>query len=667
MRIKRSNTPETSTVRGKGSSLRSQQSTEREGVLMLPATIMRRLEALTTISKQGKRLNGLFRLMEAPVLWHEAYANIYANEGAITKGIDEVTLDGFSQERVRAIITRLKSGTYRFQPTRRTYIPKKSGKKRPLGISSGDDKLVQEVVRIILERIYEPTFEESSHGFRPERSPHTALQYLDQQGDAVKGWVDMDIRDYFTTIDHDLLMTLLQKKIEDKRFLRLIQAMLKAGYLEDWQFHTTYSGVPQGSICAPILANVYLHELDCFMKTVQERFQQGKQRRPNKVYEHYSRKIYRLRKKYDTLKGKGAGKEQLQEVQRTIKSIQRLRRRYPSGDPFDPGFRRLQYCRFADDFIIGIIGSYADAEAVREEVKGFIQETLKLTIAEEKSHIRGGKKGATFVGYWIKSYSGHRVVKVKVAGRHTTRKSVAERIQLHIPPGKLQQFSSNNRYGNYQTAKAAHKVKMTMLSDAEIMLAYNAELRGLANFYTLAHNVKTKMGKLQYLWRGSLFLTLAHKHKASMKQVGKRLKREDEHVLYVKEKDKTRVIRLFRLKDLKPPPVKDPQVDDQPNVFMWTLSRSELIRRLNAERCEYCGTGEGTFEVHHVRKLKDVAHGKEQWQQLMAARHRKTLILCKQCHQKLHAGTLPDRDYLQKKRKGRAGYLETRTSGSARG
>src|SRR5690348_1389627 len=261
---------------------------------MLTATVMRRLEALETISKQGKRINGLFRLLENPILWHEAYAKIYANKGATTPGVDKTTLDGFSEERVTAIIAQLKDGTYRFQPVRRTYVPKKNGKKRPLGISSGDDKFVQEVVRIILERIYEPIFENSSHGFRPERSPHTALQYLDQQGDAVKWWIDMDIRDYFTTINHDLLMQFLQKKIEDQRFLRLIQAMLKAGYLEDWTFHTTYSGVPQGSICAPILANVYLHELDCYMKIVQEHFREGKERHPNKVYEHYSRKIRRL-------------------------------------------------------------------------------------------------------------------------------------------------------------------------------------------------------------------------------------------------------------------------------------------------------------------------------------------------------------------------------------
>ncbi len=201
---------------------------------MLSATVMRRLEALGDISKQGKCLNGVFRLLEDRVLWYEAYANSYANKGAITPGVNEVTLDGFSEERVASIIMRLKNGTYRFQPTRRVYIPKKSGKKRPLGISSGDDKLVQEVVRIILERIYEPIFKDTSHGFRPGHSPHTALTQIGEQWSSIKWLVDMDIRDYFTTINHELLMGLLARKIEDTRFLRLIRAMLDAGYLEEW-------------------------------------------------------------------------------------------------------------------------------------------------------------------------------------------------------------------------------------------------------------------------------------------------------------------------------------------------------------------------------------------------------------------------------------------------
>jgi len=227
---------------------------------MLPATVIKRLAALGEISRQGKRLNGLFRLMENPILWHEAYANIYSNDGATTKGVDGGSLDGFSEQRVASIIARLKDGSYRFHPVRRVYVPKKNGKKRPLGISSGDDKLVQEVVRIILERIFEPVFEDSSHGFRPGRSPHTALQQMEHQWTAVKWIIDMDIQSYFDTINHDLLIVLLEKKIEDKHFLHIIQAMLDAGYLENWTYHATYSGVPQGSICAPILANVYLYD-----------------------------------------------------------------------------------------------------------------------------------------------------------------------------------------------------------------------------------------------------------------------------------------------------------------------------------------------------------------------------------------------------------------------
>ena len=306
---------------------------------------------METISRQGKRINGLFRLLRDRILWYEAYAKIYANKGAITPGADEATLDGFSEERVASIITRLKNGTYRFRPTRRVYIPKRNGKKRPLGISSGDDKLVQEVVRIILERIYEPIFENSSHGFRPRRSPHTALMQIGEQWQSIKWIVDMDIRDYFNTINHDLLMSFLKKKIEDTRFLHLIKAMLNAGFLEDWRYHTTYSGVPQGSIVSPVLANVYLHELDLFMKNLKARFDLGKKRVRNPVYKRYCDKIARLREKWDALKGKEGKEQELQAIQQEIRRVDQLRKHLPSGDPFDAGYKRLFYCRYADDFV----------------------------------------------------------------------------------------------------------------------------------------------------------------------------------------------------------------------------------------------------------------------------------------------------------------------------
>ena len=634
---------------------------------MLSATVIRRLEALGEISIQGKLLNGLFRLLENPIVWHEAYANIYANDGAITPGTNKTTLDGFSEKRVMSIIARLKDGTYRFHPARRTYVPKKNGKKRPLGISSGDDKLVQEVVRIILERIYEPIFENSSHGFRPGRSPHTALEQIGNQWSAIKWIVDMDLRSYFDTINHELLMALLAKKIEDKRFLHLIQAMLDAGYLEDWTYHATYSGVPQGSICAPILANVYLHELDLFMKDMKERFEKGKKRKKNLIYNRYTNTIKRLRKEIDDLKGKEGKEETLQALHQEIRRIDQLRKQLPSGDPFDTEYKRLYFCRYADDFIVGIIGSHQDAERVRQEMRNFIEETLKLTIAEEKSHIRPSKKGATFVGYEVKTYSGDRIVKVKRGPRHTTFKAVSERLQLHIPSGKQQQFCSDKGYGDYATTKAVHRRGLTQQSDAEIIIAFNGELRGLMNYYALAFNVKTHMNKLYYIWKRSLLKTLANKHKTSTTKIIKRLKTEEGLVLIVQGKKKTRTIRVFQLKDFEPIASHHTKVDTPPNIFMLTLNRSELIRRLNASQCEYCETTSGPFEVHHIRKMKDVSQGKTAWQKMMAARNRKTLILCLNCHHLLHAGKLPDREYRKRQVKGEPDARKACMSGSEGG
>lgn len=635
------------------------KSTESEDVLMLSTTVMRRLEALGTISKQGKRINGLFRLLEDRVLWHEAYAHIYANQGALTPGVDGVTLDGFSEERVASIITRLTNGTYRFQPTRRVCIPKSNGKKRPLGISSGDDKLVQEVVRIILEEIYEPIFEDSSHGFRPGRSPHTALTQIGNQWQSIKWLVDMDIRDYFTTIDHRVLMRLLAKKIEDKRFLRLIQAMLDAGFLEEWTYHATYSGVPQGAIVSPVLANVYLHELDGFMNTLKEQFNRGKNRKRNLKYVRYTAQIARLRKKWDELKGKEENQQKLQEIRQEIRRVDKRRKSIPSSDPFDPGYKRLFYARYADDFAIGIIGSHADAEAVRRQITAFIEETLKLTIASEKSHITASRKGMKFVGYEVRTYSGDRTVKLKRGNRYTTMKSISERIQLHIPKDKLHKFCTEKGYGNYQTTRAVHKKEWINDSDAEIILAYNGEMRGLANYYALAKSAKTRMNTLAYVWQTSLLKTLACKHKSSMRSIIKRLKTDDGYALIVPGEKKTQVIRLYRLKDLKPPRSNDPTIDEQPNVYIWTLGRSEVMKRLNREQCEYCETKQGPFEVHHIRKLKDVAKGKALWQKMMAARNRKTLVLCQNCHHQLHAGTLPNREQAKRYVKGEPDALKS--------
>ncbi|MCI0390667.1 MAG: reverse transcriptase domain-containing protein [Acidobacteria bacterium] len=608
---------------------------------MLSADTNRKLEAIERASRNEVKVKDLSRLMNRPDIWFQAYANIYANEGAVTKGVDNTTMDGFSEDRALNLIKLLKERLYKPKPVRRTYIPKVDGKLRPLGIPSGDDKLVEEVVRIILERIYEPVFSNHSHGFRPKRSCHTALSQI-QYWNGAKWLIDFDVQGFFNNVDHKILLSLLEKKIDDRKFINLIKNLLQAGLMEDWKFQKTYSGVPQGAICSPILANVYLHELDQFMEEMKSKFDRGKRRAKNREYANYSHRIACLRKMIDQLKVDEQGNCALiLELRNQIREIDKKRKTIPSGDLYDQTYRRLWYQRYADDFLVGIIGSKQEANEILEQVKEFLREKLHLELSEAKTGIRHAKEGTRFLGYDVGIYSGGRIVKTLIGGRHTTRRSTIERINLHVPEEKVKAFCQIKQYGNYDLLKSNHRPGLLNSSEIEIVNTYNAELRGLANYYSLACDVKHKLGRLFYLAHYSLFKTLASKHQSSMSAVIRKLKKGGEFVLEYKARNETRKVKVFKLKHLQLKPVGASDVDVMPNTAKYTQSRTELIERLNAEICEYCGIDTGYFEVHHVRKLSDIKQGKTEWEKLMIARNRKTLVLCVECHRQLTNGVLP--------------------------
>lgn len=615
----------------------------KEDVLMLSATTSKRLDALGEISRQGKPVNGLFRLMDNPCLWENAYANIYANKGAMTRGVDGVTLDGFSDERAINIIKLLKDGRYKFKPSKRVYIPKANGKMRPLGIPSGDDKLVQEVVRAILERIYEPVFKDSSHGFRRGRSCHTALRYLQKYWTGVKWIIDMDIQGFFDNIDHDVMIKLLEKRIDDKRFINLIKAMLKAGYIDDWKYHATHSGTPQGGIVSPILANIYLHELDEFMENLVRDFNKGKRRCRNEEYLRYQYLVRRQRIRYDRALQDGET-EKLRGIKAELRECSRIRQNIPSVDFHDDGYKRLTYIRYADDYLIGVIGTKEDCNQITQSVCDFVEEHLKLQISKEKSGLRHSTEETRFLGYDITTYPVGKAVKMKLNGTHTTKRLGAGQIQLKVPEDRMVQFCRKNGYGNYDTLEANPRLDLINLMDTQILTIYNSELRGFANYYVLAQGAVRAMHKMSSLWFRSLTRTLARKHNCSKRRIRSSLKVEPgEYAITEWYNGKQRTTRLYRLKDLKYFRSNVLQNFDQiPNTLMYRATYSKILSRMRGQECEFCGRKGGYFEVHHAGKMSNVADGVEPWKKLMCERNQKTLMLCVHCHQRLHDGNLPD-------------------------
>jgi RNA-directed DNA polymerase len=476
------------------------------------------------------------------------------------------------------------------------------------------------VIRIILESIYEPVFDDNSHGFRPKRSCHTALEQVQKTWTGIYWFVEFDIKGFFDNMDHEIMVKLLEKKIDDKRFIKLISSFLKAGYLEEWKYHETYSGTPQGGIVSPILSNIYLHELDLYIRYVREEFHVGKERPTNPEYRNLGNKMYRLRKKLQQI---GSQPKILKE----LSEVARLQRSIPSRIMHTEEYKRLKFCRYADDFVIGIIGTKHNAETIKQRVIEFLRYSLNLDVSIEKTRICKGEKGIEFLSYGIKTQYKDKELKMKIKGRYTTKRTVTGSILLSVPQYKVIQFCKKYGYGRWQENKPLHRAELINVSDIEIIETYNAELRGLANYYTLAKNVKPSLRKLEYLSQYSLFKTFSAKYKTPITRTIQKLKRGNEYVLRYKFKDDWKETKIFRLKHMRK---SNGEVDEIPNTLSLTSTGSELIRRMEAEKCEYCGRTDLPVEVHHVRKLKDLKLKPhlELWQKVMIARNRKTLILC---------------------------------------
>lgn len=445
-------------------------------------------------------------------LWLQAYVNIYPNKGALTRGIDGNTLDGFSLRRVDNLIDSIRGDLYRPASVRRIHIPKDrlnpKGKKRPLGIPRGDDKLVQEVMRMILEALYEPMFSEHSHGFRPKRSCHTALDTIRTGWKSIKWFCEVDIKGFFDNIDHSTLLDLLRKRIDDNGFIRLVSRILKAGYCEEWKWHATYSGTPQGGVISPLLANIFLHELDEFMEGKMQEFNCGKRRRPNL---EYKKLIQQASKRKRTLRESGAmmDSERKARLLDEIAQIERVYTRMPSNDMHDPNYRRMHYVRYADDFLIGITGTKDQSRQIMAEVTAFVEGELKLEVSKEKSRLGAMEEGCTYLGHGVCTRSESKRIRTVVGIADQDRKVVANKrsitghIHLSVPEEKCQRFVHSHQYGVYDSKipAARPRYRLVNLSEFEIVSQYNAEMRGFANYYNRCRRLY--LNKVEWIWQSS--------------------------------------------------------------------------------------------------------------------------------------------------------------------
>lgn len=601
------------------------------------------IEVLSSLTEKSKnesyRFKRLYRNLYNPEFYWLAYKNIYANTGSMTAGSDGTTIDGMSNERIAGIIETLRDKSYMPKPARREYIAKKnSNKKRPLGIQSGNDKLVQEVVKMILESIYEPVFRKTSHGFRPNKSCQTALMQIQNTFTGTNWFVEGDIHACFDSFNHHTVISLLRKRIEDETFLQLIWKFLKAGYMEQWTYNRTYSGVPQGSGVSPVLANVYLHELDKFMEDYAQTFNCGKKKQLNPEYNKVIKKAsyYRCmgRKKWMDLT-----QEERKEWSKNVKTLEKMGKQLTPSVPLDKSYKRIQYTRYADDFIVGVIGSKADAEQIKTDIGKFLKDKLDLEMSETKTKVTHTGDRARFLGYDI-TVSRSQDLKKSISGYKI--RSHAGTVKLFVPRekwvGKLLEYKAIkikiNENGKERFV-ALHRGKLVNQRDIEILARYNAEVRGLYNYYSIA-NDSYKIGRFANLMKYSMYKTFACKYKTNVHEIKRRYCVGDLFTVAYETRAGRKTTTFYRDGfKRKEKATKFDNISELPQFSKYAKTNT-LKQRVERHTCELCNKDCRNLEIHQVKKLKDLK-GNAEWVLLMRKRRRKTLVICPECHKRIHS------------------------------
>lgn len=591
------------------------------------------LEQRLTYDREGKCTNAYKILIHSNMLLG-SYGKFKSKPGNMTAGTDKLTLDGISIKYIDDLHDKLKNESWIPQPSKRIYIEKANGKKRPLGIPSPRDKIVQESMRKVLENVLEPKFLDCSHGFRPSRGCHSALKKI-RYWNGIKWFIEGDIKSFFDEIDHHVLESLLKKHFRDQQFIDLYWKMVRAGYVEFNTFKQTSMGTPQGSIISPILSNVYLHELDMFIESERIRTDNAykKTNQRNKEYEKLDNRIQNITKQENILKARG---EKINEADKTER-IQKIkeRRLVPSTIPKEDT-SKIYYVRYADDWIIGARGSYEYVENLKNKIKEFLQQELKLTLSPEKTLITDafGIRPAVFLGTritrvkamkgQIKNYRNKKGHQQRISGTGTFMTAPIETlINKMITKGLAEQ--KINRHGEpvYQ-GKA--RSGWQNLPTKDIVVRYKSILNGILNYYSFVDN-KSRLNIIYWILKSGLVKTIATKLKLkSMKKV------------FAEYATNLERLHSFECPSLVRSP-KDFKTTTRVNEYSFfdTIKWNVRTRAVFREGCRICGAL-NDIEMHHLKHIKTINIKLKGIDKEMAAINRKQIPICKNCHAKIHRG-----------------------------
>jgi len=573
---------------------------------------------------RGLPLERVYRHLFNPVFFLRAYGKIYRNLGAMTRGSTRETVDGMTLQKIHGIIALLKCERYAWTPVRRTEIPKANGKMRPLGLPTWSDKLVQEVLRMLLEPYYEQRFSERSHGFRPGRSCHSALRDVRDHWKGTVWFIEGDIKGCFDNIDHEILLSVIRRDVHDGRFVALIGGALRAGYVEDWRYHETTCGAPQGGIISPLLSNIYLNELDRFVEdTLSPQHTRGKCRRRSSQYSRVDHRIRAARKSGDL---------------EAVKRLTAERRTIMFAEPLDENHRRLRYVRYADDFLLGFVGPASEAREIRDRLGEYLGRELKLTLSMEKTLVTHASDGrASFLGHEIKVIRAGSLISVD--GRRARNGCIT----LLTPRKVVCKYRDRFCRGG----KVIRRADLLAESDYTIIQRYQGVLVGLYNYYCMTANVAARIGRIKRILEVSLLKTLASKLRVSVTRVIKMYRVPDAEVVtyrkVITRPGKEPLVATFGGVPLKKKPdgMGKGGFDPQAAWNKPANKRSEAVMHLLFEACTLCGE-RGPVQMHHIRQLSDVdrpgRRPKQPWERIMAARRRKMLAVCARCHGHIHAG-----------------------------